>query len=45
VYVDLTQAISNEVFATGYKIYFYAKQAKGVSSPIFYIDNVKLISF
>ena len=45
VYIDLTQAISNEVFATGYKIYFYAKQAKGVSSPIFYIDNVKLISF
>ena len=45
VYIDLTQAISNEVFATGYKIYFYAKQAKGVSSPTFYIDNVKLISF
>ncbi len=45
VYIDLTQAISNEVFATGYKIYFYAKQAKGVSKPRFLIDNVKLISF
>lgn len=45
VYIDLTQAVSNEAFATGYKIYFYAKQADGVSSPQFLIDNVKLISF
>ncbi len=45
VYVDLSQAISNEVFASGYKIYFYAKQADGVSNPRFLIDNVKLISF
>jgi len=45
VYVDLTQAVSNEPYATGYKIYFYAKQDEGVSNPLFFIDNVKLISF
>jgi hypothetical protein len=45
VYIDLTQAISNETYASGYKIYFYAKQLDGVSNPLFLIDNVKLISF
>jgi len=45
VYVDLTQAISNETFASGYKIYFYARQVEGLSNPLFLIDNVKLISF
>lgn len=45
VYVDLSEAISNETYASGYKIYFYAKQAEGVSNPLFLIDNVKLISF
>jgi hypothetical protein len=45
VYVDLTQAVSNETFASGYKIYFYAMQAEGISNPQFLIDNVKLISF
>ncbi len=45
VYIDLTQAVSNEVFASGYKIYFYAKQVDGISNPLFLIDNVKLISF
>lgn len=45
VYIDLTQAVSNETFSSGYKIYFYAKQAVGVSNPLFLIDNVKLISF
>ena len=45
VYVDLSDAVSNETFSTGYKIYFYAKQADGVSNPFFLIDNVKLISF
>lgn len=45
VYIDLTQAVSNETFATGYKIYFYAKQADGISNPLFLIDNIKLISF
>jgi hypothetical protein len=44
-YVDLTDAVSNETFASGYKIYFYAKQADGVSNPLFLIDNVKLVSF
>lgn len=44
-YVDLTDAVSNETFASGYKVYFYAKQADGVSNPLFLIDNVKLISF
>lgn len=45
VYIDLTQAVSTEIDATGYKIYFYAKQAEGVSNPVFLIDNIKLISF
>jgi hypothetical protein len=45
VYVDLTTAVSNETSASGYKIYFYAKQADGISNPLFLIDNVKLISF
>lgn len=45
VYVDLSDAVSNETFSTGYKIYFYAKQADGVANPFFLIDNVKLISF
>ena len=45
VYIDLTQAISNETYASGYKIYFYAKQVDGVSNPLFLVDNVKLISF
>lgn len=44
-YIDLTDAVSNETFASGYKVYFYAKQADGVSNPLFLIDNVKLISF
>jgi hypothetical protein len=45
VYIDLTEAISNETYASGYKIYFYAKQVDGVSNPLFLVDNVKLISF
>lgn len=45
VYIDLTQAVSNETFSSGYKIYFYAKQADGINNPLFLIDNVKLISF
>lgn len=45
VYIDLTQAVSTETFATGYKIYFYATQAPGITNPIFLIDNIKLISF
>lgn len=45
VYIDLTQAVSSQTFSSGYKIYFYAKQADGVSNPLFLIDNVKLISF
>jgi len=45
VYVDLTQAISSQTLATGYKIYFYAKQEDGINNPLFLIDNVKLVSF
>jgi hypothetical protein len=45
VYIDLTEAVSSETTASGYKVYFYAKQDANVSNPFFYIDNVKLISF
>lgn len=45
VYVDLSEAVSNQPYATGYKIYFYAKQAEGVSNPVFLVDNIKLVSF
>jgi hypothetical protein len=45
VYVDLTEAISSEIYASGYKIYFYAKQVEGNSNPLFLIDNVKIVSF
>jgi len=45
VYIDLTTAVSNQTYASGYKIYFYAKQEDGVSNPLFLIDNVKLVSF
>jgi hypothetical protein len=45
VYIDLTEAVSSQIYASGYKIYFYAKQDESVSAPLFLIDNIKLISF
>ncbi len=45
VYIDLSDAVSGQPYATGYKIYFYAKKADNVDHPLFLIDNIKLVSF
>ncbi|MCC6251797.1 MAG: hypothetical protein IT238_04990 [Bacteroidia bacterium] len=44
-YINLTQAISSQPYASGFKVYFFAEKADSVDFPVFYIDNVKLISF
>lgn len=45
IYINLTNQVSQNTFATGYKVYFSAKEDTVTNNPSFLIDNLKLVSF
>ncbi len=45
IYADLTFVVSSEVNAIDYELYIEAFQDEGVSNPILYFDNIKLVHF
>ncbi|MBK7969753.1 MAG: hypothetical protein IPK08_12855 [Bacteroidetes bacterium] len=45
IYIQLGYTVSAYASATGFKVYFGALKSEDVANPVFYLDNIKVVSF
>ena len=45
IYIQLGYTVSAYASATGFKVYFGALKSEYVANPVFYLDNIKVVSF
>ncbi len=45
IYIQLGYTVSAYAAATGFKVYFGALKSEDVANPVFYLDNIKVVSF